>query len=287
MPTTIQAGFEKLRSNLEVTGLQKTTLSERQTNVRDVVAKGFNILDSFLAGSYARSSLISPLSESDVDIFFVLAPVYFSQYTPASLLDRLRTVLLNTYTKTPKISRNGQAVTITFNDFRVDAVPSFYREGGGFLIPDSTTGEWISTDPTVHDSELTTANRLHNSDLIPLVKMIKGWNRCIGDQFYGFYLELLVKNVLNNITISDFPSGVRYVFDKGREAVKYTIPDPSGFSEQVRGLNNANGVSEAVTRFQTAYGRAVKAEAFAAQDKIIEAYDEWRKIFQSYFPAFG
>jgi len=47
MATTIPASFQKLKENLEITGLQKNTVSTRQQNVRDVVAKELTVLDSF------------------------------------------------------------------------------------------------------------------------------------------------------------------------------------------------------------------------------------------------
>jgi hypothetical protein len=286
LTTTIAAGFSTLKSNLEITGLQKTTVASRQSNVRDVVANGLDIYESFLAGSYARSTMISPLKDSDVDIFILIEAKYYHQYSPAALLDKFRTVLKKEYPATPKISRNGQAVTITFTDFKVDVVPSFYREGGGYLIPDSINGSWISTDPTIHHGNLTDANKWHDTNLIPVIKMIKAWNRCINDSFYGFYLELLTKKVLTNVNISNYPSAVRYVFDKGREAVKYTIADPAGFGDQVRGLKGVSSVKDAQSRFETAYNRALKAEEYAAYGNIELAYEEWRKIFPNYFPAY-
>ena len=82
-----------------------------------------------------------------------------------------------TYTRTPDISRNGQAVTIRFEDFIVDVVPGFNRKGGGYLIPNSITQSWISTDPKKHVEIFSEANSVHKGNLIPLIKMIKGWNR--------------------------------------------------------------------------------------------------------------
>lgn len=288
MATTIAAGFGQLKSNLEISGLQASTVSIRQNGVRNAIEDGFRVLNSFVSGSYARSTMISPLNQSDVDIFFVLDAKYHSQYSPAQLLDRVRKVLLKTYTRTPRISRNGQAVTITFADFKVDAVPGFYRRGGGFLIPNSITGNWLSTDPKLHQTELTAANILHGGDLVPIIKMIKGWNRCINNAFGGFYLELLVKNVLTNVKISDYSSGVRFVFDKGRQAIRYKILDPARYSEaQIAGLRNATTVDAAVGRFNTALNRALRAEQFARQGRIGSAFLEWKKVFPSYFPTYG
>lgn len=58
MATTILAAFQKLKENLEITGLQKSTVSTRQNNVREVVEKDLLVLDSFLTGSYSRDTTI-------------------------------------------------------------------------------------------------------------------------------------------------------------------------------------------------------------------------------------
>ncbi len=192
---SVQSGFEKLKTNLEISSLQRSTTSTRQQNVRDAVEKELTILDSFLTGSYIRNTMIAPLSEADIDVFVVLHHSYYNQHHPAVVLDKVRNVLLKTYTKTPKISRNGQAVTITFDDFIVDVVPAFNRTGGGYLIPNSAEGTWISTNPKVHIDLLNTQNTYHNGKLVPLIKMVKRWNKFINQPFVSFYLELMVINL--------------------------------------------------------------------------------------------
>ncbi len=287
MATTITTSFQKLRENLEITGLQKSTVSTRQENVRDVVAGEMDVLDSFLTGSYARSTMIAPLVKADIDILIVLDPKYFESDGQASLLDKVKRALLKTYTKTPKISRNGQAVTITFTDFIVDVVPAFNRKGGGYLIPDSVQKIWIATNPKIHVDIMTEKNKNHSGDLVPIVKMIKGWNRNINYSFVSFRLELLAMEIFENVTISDFSSGIRYFFDKGREKIKYKAKDPVSYGGEISGLRNITTQEEAVSRFETAYGRAIKAEQYAKNGNIENAVDEWRKIFGDYFPTYG
>src|ERR1700693_1635631 len=85
--------------------------------------------------------------------------------------------------RTPDISRNGQAVTIRFEEFMVDVVPGFHRKGGGYLIPSSITQSRISTDPKKHVDIVSDANTAHNDDFIPLVKMMKGRNKKKEDIF--------------------------------------------------------------------------------------------------------
>ena len=117
MATTITAGFAQLKVNLEITDLQTSTTSTRQENGRAAVEEHLNVLDSFIAGSYNRNTLIAPLKFADIDIFVVLDPEYYTPDGHAALLDRVKTVLKKTY-KTPDISRNGQAVTIRFADLQ-------------------------------------------------------------------------------------------------------------------------------------------------------------------------
>jgi len=287
MATAIVTSFQKLKENLEITGLQKSTVSTRQENVRNAVAEELDVLDSFLTGSYARSTMIAPLSEADIDIFIVLDPKYYESDGQASLLDKVKRALLKTYTKTPKISRNGQAVTITFTDFVVDVVPAFNRKGGGYLIPNSVQKAWIATNPKTHVDIMAEKNKNHNGDLVPIVKMIKGWNRNINYSFVSFRLELLAIEIFENVTISDYSSGMRYFFDKGRERIKYKAKDPVPYGGEISGLRNAKTQEDAVSKFKSAYNRAIKAEQYAKNESIENAVDEWKKIFGDYFPTYG
>jgi len=288
MATTIPLAFQKLKENLEITGLQKSTVSTRQQNVRKAVEDEMTVLDSFLTGSYSRSTMIAPLKEADIDVFIVLDVSYYEENGQASLLDRVKRVLRKTYPKTPDISRNGQAVTIQFTDFMVDVVPAFYRKGGGYLIPNSISQRWISTDPKKHVEIMAEANSVHNGDLVPLIKMIKGWNRNINNYFRSFHLEVLALHILDGVKISDYPSGIRYFFDKGRNLISKQNPDPSGYGGDVGSyINTQEKIQEAVAKFQLAYDRAIKAEDYDRRGYIEYAIEMWKRVFGDYFPAYG
>ena len=294
MATTIQQSFQKLKENLEITGLQVNAVSTRQNNVRDVIKKDLSVLDSFLTGSYSRSTMISPLKEADIDIFVVLDSKYFHNYNngqnggQAGLLDLLKRTLRKTYTKTPDISRNGQAVTIRFSDFMVDVVPAFNRQGGGYLIPNSVSQNWISTDPKKHVEIVTNSNKTHSGDFVPLVKMIKAWNKNNNKYFSSFHLEVLALSILNNVTISDYPSGMRFFFNKARDLITKQNPDPAGYGGDVGSyINTQEKIKEAVAKFELAYNRAIKAEDYNSRGYIKDAVDIWIKIFGDYFPTYG
>lgn len=287
MATTIAAGFTQLRSNLEITGLQSTVVSTRQEGVRKTMNGGFTVLEDFQTGSYARSTMIAPLAEADIDIFVVLDPGYH-RYGPAGLLDLAKRTLLSTYTRTPDISRNGQAVTVRFSDFVVDVVPGFYRNGGGYLIPNSITGKWLETDPKRHVTIMTDANKSHSGDLVPLIKMIKGWNKSNGSFFRSFHLEVLALEALNNVRITDFPSGLRFFFDKARTLVKGKNLDPAGYGDDIGSyINSQSKLEDAVRRFNTAHEKAVRAEQFATRGQVMAAFQQWQQLISNYFPTYG
>jgi hypothetical protein len=293
MATTVKQSFEEFKQNLNITGLQQDTVSTRQSNIRDVIEADLVVLDSFLTGSYSRNTLIAPLSEADVDIFIVLDAQYFRNYNgqnggQAGLLDLVKRTLKKTYTKTPDISRNGQAVTIRFTDFVVDVVPGFRREGGGYLIPNSITQKWISTDPKKHVELSSQANINHSGNYIPLVKMIKSWNKSHSSYFRSFHLEVLALSILDNVTISDFPSGARFYFEKGVTLISKNNPDPAGYGGDVGSYLDTQGVvQEAEDRFQRAYELASKAEDLGKQGYAESAVAKWRILFGDYFPAYG
>jgi hypothetical protein len=237
--------------------------------------------------------MIAPLSEADVDIIMVLHSKYFHNYSDgknggqAGLLDLLKSTLRKTYTRTPDISRNGQAVSIKFEDFLIDVVPAFNRSGGGFLIPNSINGTWLSTDPKKHLEIFSQANATHKGNFVPIAKMLKAWNKTTGQYFRSFHLEVMALQILDKVTISTFPSGVRYFFDKAREKVKFQTKDPSGYEGDVGSyISTEFQIQEAISRFQTAYDRAIKAEDCERRGYTSDAVEQWKRVFGDYFPSY-
>lgn len=287
MPRTITQGFQILKENLEITDLQSESVSSRQINVRDLLKKELTVLDSFLTGSYKRNTMIAPLGEADVDIMLVLHPEYYSPDGYASVLDRVKRVLQKTYT-TSQVSRDGQAITIHFTDFYVDVVPCFHRTGGGFLIPDTVGKQWIQTDPSKHVELWAAMNARKENSFVPLVKMLKSWNKKHSKLLQSFHLECLAYKVFENVTITDYPSGARFFFDKARVLISQGVLDPAGYGGNVGKYLDSESKRQAVLdRFESGLLKALEAEKFALEFKIERAYEKWGIIFGNYFPAFG
>jgi hypothetical protein len=294
MARTVPEAFKEFKSRLEITNPQTSTVSTRQQTVRDVVEDGLDVLDSFLSGSYSRSTLIAPLSEADIDVFVVLDTKYYYLYNngqnggQAGLLDLVKRTLRKTYTRTPDISRNGQAVTIRFDDFSVDVIPAFYRQGGGFLIPDSVSRRWLETDPKKHIELFSAHNTVHGGNLVPMIKMIKAWNRSINNHFRSFHLEVLALSVFTGVTISNHWSGMRFFLDKARALIPVANPDPAGYGDDVgRYIIGKAAIDEAVNKLQTDYERALRAEQYDTRQDVVNAVAMWKVVLGDGFPAWG
>lgn len=295
MATTIVKGFQKLLENLSITDLQQEAVSTRQQNIRELMEQEMDAKDTFLTGSYKRHTMIGPLKKADIDIFVVLKRSYWWNYDQAGLLDKVKRVLQRAYRETMDISRDGQAVTITFNDFKVDVVPAVqgsliarFFGFDGFLIANSKTKEWIATNPQKHIEIWSKANKDHDGKLVPLIKMIKAWNKMNGELFSSFHLECLILKIMENVAITDYSSSIKYIFDKARKQALRPVADPAGYNFNVGGyLNDRNKRDQVKSHLETAYARAIKAEQAATSENIQGAFTYWRYIFGDYFPAYG
>jgi hypothetical protein len=182
---------------------------------------------------------------------------------------------------------DGQAVTITFSDFKVDVVPGFFPTGGGFLIPDANMKKWLSTDPKKHVELWSASSKAHVGSLVPLIKMLKCWNRQRGDLFRSFHLEVLVRHVLSGVTITDYPSGARFVFDKMRSKVWSKVADPAGYSDDVAPYLCKVDADKMIAELDYAHRSALAAETNLNRGLTKTAIEGWRSIFGDQFPAYG
>lgn len=290
---TRKQGFEKLRSRLELTGLQEKTVATRQSNVRAAVGRQLTVVDDFLTGSYRRHTMIGPLKGADVDIVVVLDRSYQDRGARA-VLELVKQALLDEYKKGTMISRNGQAVTITFTDFVVDVVPAFSRPWWswevGWEICDSGRDRWITTNPKKHVEISAAANRAHGGHLVPRIKQLKAWNRTAGEPFRSFHLEALAWSIFGtswwwkNGQSSDWASA-RYFFDKARTELKSQLHDPAGTGSDVAAYLHGTALDSAVSKVTSAFERCVRADKCAKDEDFVGMHEAYGQVFGGYYPS--
>ena len=184
MITTDEA-FEKFRQRLELSETERQNTIKRHNEVRSAIRADFVVDRDLLTGSYKRHTKTKPLK--DVDVFFVLGQRERDKYrpqAPSELISAFVTTLRREYGN-DAVEPGRRCATVEFERnttdvegkvLSIDAVPAFDL-GDCYEIPDRVLGDWIKTDPEIHMEEATAKNKELGGKWVPLVKMIKRWNR--------------------------------------------------------------------------------------------------------------
>jgi Second Messenger Oligonucleotide or Dinucleotide Synthetase domain len=289
--------FACFRRSLELTGLQESLVADRQAKVRAAAEGRLAVSASFLTGSYRRHTLITPLREADVDIMIVLDRDYRRRGARA-VLELVKSALHETYPSS-RISRNGQAVTITFADFTVDVVPAFatrWWEDDGWDICNSGDDTWIRTNPGKHIELSSKINQRTGGLLVPAVKMLKAWNRNAGRPLRSFHLEVLAWKILDpgwflagwwgpGVGMGTDPDNVRRFFTEAPARLRRKLADPACGSADVGAYLNGSARQDAISKIMTAASRCERADQLRADGNDAEARRIYRQVFGDAFPG--
>lgn len=284
MASTIETGFQILKSHLELTDAQRSAIVSHQAELELAISEGFETHGTMLAGAYSRNTMIALQEGAVVDVFLVLRAKYGRQYRPQGLLDQLLDTLFEKY-KDAQINNSSHGVVVSLSDYQFIVTPCFHKEGKGYVIPDYSNDEWIKTDPSSYADQLKAANRSNENHLIPLIKLIKCWNYVIDNMFDQYYLELLAYNIFTGVPITNDINAISYFFKEARLEVVFTIDDPAGYGLQVQGLRDAERLAEAMLCFHDTYKTTIDAENFLNDGDLDSAYNAWESIFAGYFPT--
>lgn len=293
MATTIKQAFSEYQSNLEITDRQVGLVSARRKNVVLAIQKKLSLHpdESKLIGSYDRQTLIRYLSEGDVDIMVILHygnnKGWDNSEGTIKALDRFKAILDEEYPDTKK-HRDQNCISMRFSEFILDIVPAFSIEGGYFKIPDSIRKQWVPTNPIKFAEKITAVNKNMDGTFVPLIKMVKGWNRNVGWPIQSFHLECIMYNRYSSYTQSyTYSSMLKYFFDNLPGYLSGSSYDPVMGDRVDTYLDNA----AVKTKRQIAIEKAQAASAIATeayQEKYPSvAIREWKSLFGEFFPAYG
>jgi hypothetical protein len=292
MITTAEA-FDKFRQRLELSTTESKDAQRCYTEVRECIRSGFDISNDFLSGSYARHTKTKPLK--DVDILFVMGSDenWRRQNAPIETLRAFETCLKKKYTDKDQVEIGRRSVSIEFEKasyadgdegkvLSVDAVPAF-PVGDDYEIPDKITGTWIKTNPATHAKKATAKNEELGGSWVPLVKMIKAWNRANDRPVRpSFLLEVMALQLVDS-PFSSYAEEVRNFFAAAAARIHDSWPDPAGLGPPVSDQMTQDLVQAARTGLRDAERRALIAFRTERTSQG-EALRLWRGILGEYFP---
>jgi predicted nucleotidyltransferase len=285
----VDDAFAKLKSNLEITKSEQTLASRRQNQIRDHLKQHLALDRTFLTGSYARHTKTKKLK--DVDIFCVVKPDGDDQSlrdeTPYSALVRLQNDLAKEYTSPPpSIGRRSCTVEFASTDEvpSFDVVLAFERNGGGYEIPDRTVGDWIASDPEIHRTKATEKNAVCAEKWIPVVKMIKGFNREWDKPVRpSFLLEVMALELIRP-PFGRYQDEIVLFLANAAERIQDVWPDPAGLGPDVNSSMSDAEKRTAADRLREALEIAERAVQLEEDSKERAAVDAWRELFGNRMP---
>ena len=218
---------------------------------------------------------------------------HWRQKQPSDVLEAFETCLANRYGST-NVAPGRRCVTVTFDKrnptvdeegkvLSNDAVPA-YDTGECYEIPDRDVGRWIKTDPNVHRELATAKNKAIGGAWVPLVKMLKRWNRSAeGPIKPSFLIEVMALD-LTDPPFTTYPAEVRRFFASALDGVLREWPDPAGLGSPVSDQMTWQRQEAAVGMLRRAEMSAARAVRLEQQGKNGEALTLWREVMGSYFP---
>ncbi len=301
MATTIKQSFSVYASNLNITDKQEETVSNCHNNVTRVIKKKLDLHkeESKVIGSWDRNTLIKYLSENDVDLMVILHYGKNKNWdNPAgtvAALDKFKEILDEAYPDTKKW-KDRNCITMQLSKFKLDVVPAFKYDDGTtsyYKIPDTYRKQWLPTDPFSFASRLTTINKNMGQTFIPLIKMVKGWNRDNGKLIRSFHLESVMyyhyKSYNQSFTYS---STLNVFFGSLADRLSKACYDPITNDRLDGYMDNSSQTTireMAVSKAKKAAEIAQKAYDYEKAGEDYEEYAiyEWKKLLGEFFPAYG
>lgn len=284
--------FTKFIQNLNLTEAQ---LVDGATKFKGVVSTlnaayyGTNseIDHAFYIGSWAKHTRIRP--PRDVDLYFLLpAEVHnrFEKYNgnkQSALLQEVKSKLLASYPLS-EINGDGPVVLAAFWSFNVEVVPAFaLQEDRTYWVPKTQNGgSYMVTKPLHEVDAIETADKLSDSNVRKLIRMLKCWQANCNVELRSFYLELLAIEFMGQWIYKD--KSYFYYDWMCRDFFAWLITKAGSFLL-------APGTFETLwigdtwkIKAETASSRALKACDYEHNSKEGDAGEEWQKIFGADVP---
>ena len=267
-------------------------------------------------GSFARKTKIRPLDDIDIMICFsgcggtwkyaadgntieilmpANAPVLSEMrndngsLNSRKLIEKIKGELRDVrYYKKADIHRNQEAATLQLSsyDWNFDLVPCFYATADFYLIPDGN-GNWKKTDPRIDQQRVTTANQIHNGQLLQLIRTMKYWKTIWWGGVSSYMFEQMIINGASFINFNQpFANIVAAIINYLSSAILGTIADPKGMQGDLNQLDleTRRSLSNIAIQCCRDANTALFEESYYRNSSAI-AY--WRKVFGNQFPQYG
>lgn len=289
MATTTAKAFTEFLESLDPTETEKTQIAGRSASVAGYLKTKFDsasdmpLSSTKLIGSAAKGTSIHVVEDVDVLAIFGNAQAVYDKYKgdTKQFLYRVKDALDGYSVKV--VGARGQAVRLFYvAGPYADIAPVVPATGGGYFLP-AGDGTWIHTNPEADAKWLSDRRTLLGSNLTPMIKLAKAWNREHSSWFKSFHLEVMVAGAFKTLG-SNYRKALKVWFEYPNISC---VGPASGQPLDDYMPMFSNRRTSAVSILSSSKDRAIKAIAAEEAGDHKEAIRLWRIILGSDFPTYG
>lgn len=126
-----------------------------------------------------------------------------------------------------------------------------------------------------------------NNKVKPLIRFLKAWKYYRNVPILSFYLELYVAKYAREQTSILYYWDVHRILKNLWGAQLSAIQDPMGISGYIYPCATQAQKEDALSKLETAYGRAEKAFEAHDKQKVGNEFYWWRLLYDNNFPTYG
>lgn len=274
----------KLRaSSVESEGAQR-----HRASIKACLDNRFGLRRFTRIGSFGNGT--SVCGYSDVD-YLACLPTNQLTVTSTYSLAKVRDALDIRFPYTG-VRVNTPAISCPFGTLAVETteiIPADYvGDSNGFKVYDiaNGAGEWMKTSPDAHNAYVQAIDDRLSNKVKPLIRFLKAWKYFREVPISSFYLELRVAKYASQENSIVYDIDVKNVLKMLVDCSLASLQDPMGISGYITACATDVKRQDALSKLQTAFGRAEKARECASKDRIAEAFDYWRLLYNYEFPTY-
>lgn len=288
MPRTIEEGFRDFLTKLTPRTSETDAAKSHRASIESRLQRDFGLRRFTRIGSFGNGTSIS--GYSDVDYLASLSRDTLTNNSTYSL-GKVRDSLDDRFPYTG-VRVSCPAVLVPFGTTKsesTEVVPADYvSDRNGFKVYDiaDCKGGWMRASPDAHNDYVARVNEKLGGKVKPLIRFIKAWKCFRQVPISSFYLELRVAKYCTTETSIVYGIDVKRILCQLRDCNLADMQDPMGVSGYISAAKTDAFYNDALSKLKTAASRAEKACEAAGQDKISEAFDWWRLLYDSEFPTY-
>lgn len=289
MPKTVEEGFRIFHGRLTPTGGETEAAKRHRASVKSCLESNFGITSFHRIGSFGAGTSVR--NYSDVDFLACVPTEFLSSDSKRSLWDVWNA--LDTRFPNTGVGIKSPAIYVPFGEGAsesIDVVPADWRytTQSGFRVYDIADGDggWLKTSPDAHKAYVDYVNERLGGKVKPLIRFVKAWRYYREVPIYPFYLEMAVARYAADEREIVYSYDVKAVLGKLLRNGLSAMQDPMGATGYIRPCSSENRKDDALSRLNTAYGRAEKARACEDAGSAEDAFGWWDLLFNYSFPAY-